>query len=111
MDAYFQKNQVNPQRILKQDHISNTEHEIIQKILEEEIDFGPCSSNLASEFELEGPVIGCESIDLIVREEDIESDQIQYMIHLLGSDEWNKEAWILPGYNLKRSGRVSLLQS
>ncbi|KAF5086995.1 hypothetical protein DSECCO2_52870 [anaerobic digester metagenome] len=111
MDAYFQKNQVNPQRILKQDHISNTEREIIQKILEEEIDFGPCSSNLASEFELEGPVIGCESIDLIVREEDMESDQIQYMIHLLGSDEWNKEAWILPGYNLKRSGRVSLLQS
>ena len=89
----------------------NTEQEIIQGLLEDKIDFGPCSASLAFDYDLQGPVIGCDSIDLVIREEDMESEQVKNLVQLLESDEWRGEAWVIPGYNLERSGHVFLLST
>jgi len=51
-----------------------------------EIDAGPCSEYLAADYLLSGPVIGYESIDLIIRNEDLESEQIKHIQRLLSSE-------------------------
>ncbi|NLL09505.1 MAG: hypothetical protein GX268_01160 [Methanomicrobiales archaeon] len=110
MDYYLQKTGVNPADIRVIDGY-NTEQEIIQGLLEDKIDFGPCSASLAFDYDLQGPVIGCDSIDLVIREEDMESEQVKNLVQLLESDEWRGEAWVIPGYNLERSGHVFLLST
>lgn len=111
MEFYFQKIQVNYSDINRISSECTTEQEIIQNIIEDKIDFGPCSACLAFEYELQGPVIGCDSIDLLIREEDMKSEQVKNLVKILESDEWREETWIIPGYDLERSGHVTLLSS
>lgn len=83
------------------------EWDIVNKIRSGETDFGPCSTFLASEYDLNGPVIGHESIELIIREEEIESEDIKRVTELLGSDEWKESVNFLGGYSSKRSGQIN----
>ena len=41
----------------------------------------------------------------------MESEQVRNLVQLLESDEWRSEAWVIPGYNLERSGHVFLLST
>ena len=82
--------------------------EVIHRILKEQVDFGPCSAHLATEYDLFGPVIGKDRIDLIIREENIETDEMRFLQQVLASEEWKSEAGFISGYNLTRSGQISV---
>lgn len=85
------------------------EAEIVQKIRKKEIDAGPCSEYLAAEYNLSGPVIGHQHIDLIIRNEDIESEHIKNVQLLLSSEAWKREVDLVTGYSAEKSGEISLL--
>lgn len=110
MEDFFQRMQINPQCIERCDPVCGTEMEIIHRILKEEVDFGPCSAHLATEYDLFGPVIGKDRIDLIIRAENIEKDDLRFLQQVLTSEEWKTEAGFIPGYNLTRSGQISVLK-
>ena len=82
------------------------EDEIIQKMRKGEIDAGPCSEYLAAEYNFSGPVIGYESIDLIIRNEDMESGHVKYVQRLLSSTAWKKEVDLVTGYSAEKSGEI-----
>ncbi len=108
MEDFFQKIQINPQCIERCDPVCSTEMEVIHRILKEQVDFGPCSAHLATEYDLFGPVIGKDRIDLIIREENIETDEMRFLQQVLASEEWKSEAGFISGYNLTRSGQISV---
>lgn len=110
MEDFFQRMQINPQCIERCDPVCDTEMEIIHRILKEEVDFGPCSAHLATEYDLFGPVIGKDRIDLIIRAENTETDELRFLQQVLASEEWKTEAGFIPGYNLTRSGQISVLK-
>jgi putative molybdopterin biosynthesis protein len=82
------------------------EGEIAQKIRTGEIVAGPCSEHLAAEYNLSGPVIGHESIDLIIRNEDMESEYVKHVQRLLSSEAWKKEVNLVTGYSAEKSGEI-----
>ena len=85
------------------------ETETIQKIKKGEIDAGPCSEHLAADYNLSGPVIGYKRMYFLVRNEDLESEQIKEIRSLLSSDEWKSEVDLVVGYSTERSGEISPL--
>ena len=85
------------------------EEEIVQKIRCGEIDTGPCSEYLAAEYYLSGPSIGCESIDLIIRDEELENEEIKELMRFLSSETWKKEVELVTGYSAEKSGELSPL--
>jgi len=89
--------------------ICHKEDEVMDKIRKGEIDAGPCSEHLAAEYSLSGPVIGHESIDLIIRNEDLEHEQVKHLQSLLSSEAWRREVDLVTGYSAKRSGEMSSL--
>lgn len=109
MEEYFDINQVPTERIIRLEPVSTNEEEIIQRIKNGDVDFGPCSGYLAAEYDLYGPVIGKKSIDLIFREEDQATEQIIHLREILASNAWEEEISRIPGYSAKRSGQVSML--
>lgn len=110
MEQFILNHQINPLLFERIEPECLTELEIVQQIIQEKIDFGPCSVSLASEYDLFGPVIGSERIDLIVRQDDVQSEQIKTLQEILSSEEWEDEVIHLQGYNLKRSGHISCLK-
>jgi molybdate-binding protein len=54
-------------------------------------------------------VIGYESIDLIIRNEDLESEQVKHVQSLLSSEAWRHEVDLVTGYSASRSGEISPL--
>jgi len=110
MEDYFTTQQMETKSINRIEPICRSEQEVIQGIRGGKIDFGPCSGHLASEHDLSGPFIGSESIDLIIREEDIETEQIIHIREILSSEEWKEEVYLISGYNSKRSGQMSPLK-
>ena len=86
-----------------------SEEEVVRSIGTGEIDGGPCSESLAAEYYLAGPTIGYESIDLIIRDEDLESEQVKELRILLSSEAWKREVDLVTGYSAKKSGEISHL--
>jgi putative molybdopterin biosynthesis protein len=109
-EQFILNHQINPLLIERIEPECKTELEIVQQIIQEKIDFGPCSASLASEYDLFGPVIGSERIDLIVKQDDAQSEQINALQEILSSEEWRSESGHLQGYNLKRSGQICCLK-
>ncbi|PWR76032.1 molybdopterin-binding protein [Methanospirillum stamsii] len=107
MQEYFLAHDIDITQVSSITPVCVNEQDIVYKIRSGEIEFGPCPAFQASEYDLVGPVIGCISIDLMIREEDIASDQMKRIIDLLSSDEWKDTVCLIPGYSSKRSGQIS----
>ena len=103
------KNSRDEQITVQYDASIISEDEIIDKIRKGEIGAGPCSEYLAAEYSLSGPVIGHESIDLIIRNEDLENEQIKHLQSLLSSEAWRREVDLVIGYSAEKSGDISPL--
>jgi len=106
MEEYFISHQIKTTTVKHMSPVCLSEEDVIQKIRDGTVDAGPCSLCLASDYDLCGPVIGSMSIDLIFREEDVESDQIKRVREFLLSDEWKDMVDTIPGYSSGRSGQT-----
>lgn len=106
MEEYFTSQKIMSSLIERCEPECTTEQEIIRRIQTGEIDFGPCRDYQATAAGLFGPVIGKESIDIIFREDTVDSEQIRSLIQVLKSEEWRQVCLSVPGYSGLRSGEI-----
>lgn len=109
MEEYFKDQKIMSSLIERLEPECTTEEEIVRRIQTDEIDFGPCREYQATAAGLFGPVIGKESIDIIFREDTVDSEQIKTLKHVLRSEEWRQLCLSVPGYSGARSGEITRL--
>lgn len=107
MEEYFKNQKIMSSLIERLEPECTTEQDIIRRIQTNEIDFGPCSEYQAVAAGLFGPVIGKESIDIIFREDIVDSEQVRTLRQVLQSEEWRQVCSSVPGYSGVRSGEIS----
>ena len=110
MDEYLNLYRTGEGDIYRCEPLCNSDQEVIQKIQTGQVDFGPCSGYLGSSYDLEGPVIGAESIDLLFRKDESNAEQVTEIIRILASAEWKEAISSIPGYDSEKSGLTGMLE-
>ncbi|MDD1724439.1 MAG: hypothetical protein LUQ07_04855 [Methanospirillum sp.] len=109
LDAYFTTHTIDTASLQYHQDISGPEERIVAGIRNREIDAGPCSSFLARASGLLGPVIGEQSIDLVIKKEYLETEEIALLMSVIMSGEWREYIRGIPGYSAPVSGEVTVL--
>lgn len=104
LDEYLSSLQINNASIRHNQVRGDTEEQVVAGILNQEIDAGPCSSYRASVSDLAGPVIGKESIDLIIHEDNLKTEEIALLMSMITSGEWREYIRGIPGYSAPVGG-------